>query len=363
MQFRGPTKAGDDWAGQTRLDVVFETPEELEKATEQFLRKGFCLVRVSTAAKVGDKKELVLELPDGQHMAFFATIEKLKEPNDKPYFTALFKLMSFDVAQLQKIEHFIKKANEKEVSTDSILDGGFAFDLAAQVPPKAPGGKGASPSPAPRRTTSARATSTRSTALPDAPPEPRRTTSVRSTAFPDEAPEPRRTTSTRSTALPEVALESRVTTSMRATTFEQSVSEQRQIKQRATVDAMAGHEESEMALEAMLNENAPVDEAPIAVELPEELRGTAGDMLMPKKDGAEHDPQLEQKKYTVAFVLLFTKSVQRSGYYADPNHPETVKSKKGLYGLFRKIVGNRREINFVRKAIGKERDLLIDGGT
>lgn len=373
MQFRGPTKGGDDWAGQNKLEIIFDTPDELEKTFEQFLRKGFCLVRVSPSAKLGDRKELVLELPDGERLTFFASLEKLKEPNEKPYLTALFRLIGFDSSHLGRIEAFLKKANAKEVSTDSILDGGFAFDLDSKVPPKA-ASKSEFPAAAPRRT------SLRNTSLRDAAPtsQPTSTAQARSTSLPEPPPpaqEARRTTAlpfdepqtsqpqrrASASALPEGVPRSRRTTSLRSTNFERAVIEQQHVTELATMGALVGEADAELALEAMLNDTAPVDETPITVELPEELRGSAGDMLMPKKEGQEHDPQLEIKKYTVAFVLLFTKSVQRSGYYADPNHPETIKSKKGLYGLFRKIVGNKREVNFVRKTIGKERDLLIDG--
>jgi len=120
-------------------------------------------------------------------------------------------------------------------------------------------------------------------------------------------------------------------------------------------------EEEESMLRAYLSDEGPEDEDLIDIELPEELKGVSGDMIMPKKDDEEDDPFLEHKKFVVAFILLFTKSVQRSGYYGDANHPEAVKSKKGLYALFRKIIGKNREISFIRKAIGKERDILIDG--
>ena len=119
--------------------------------------------------------------------------------------------------------------------------------------------------------------------------------------------------------------------------------------------------EEEAAVRAILSEEDPEDEDLIDVELPEELKGVAGDLIMPKKEGEEKDPWIENKKYLVAFILAFTKAVQRSGYYGDPNHPETVKAKKGLYALFRKNIGRHREISFIRKAIGGERDVLVDG--
>ncbi|RJO73220.1 MAG: HEAT repeat domain-containing protein [Myxococcales bacterium] len=118
--------------------------------------------------------------------------------------------------------------------------------------------------------------------------------------------------------------------------------------------------EEEALMQAILSDDAPMDEEVIEAELPEELKGVSGDLIMPKKEGAEEDPWLEQKKYIIAFVLSFTKSVQRSGYY-DASHPEAVKAKKGLYALFRKIIGRHRELNFIRKAIGDDRDVLIDG--
>ncbi len=119
-------------------------------------------------------------------------------------------------------------------------------------------------------------------------------------------------------------------------------------------------EEDEQRVRAMLAEDEP-DEDVEDIELPEELRGASGDLIMPKKEGEEEDPHLEKKKYIIAFILTFTKSVQRSGYYGDGDHPESKKAKKGLYPLFRKIVGRRRELNFIRKAIAGDRDVLIDG--
>lgn len=118
---------------------------------------------------------------------------------------------------------------------------------------------------------------------------------------------------------------------------------------------------SRNVLNAILNDAAPVGETLVDAELPEELRGPAGDILMPKREGGDDDPNLELKKYIVAFVLVFTKSVQRSGYYGDGNHPEAVKSKQGLYSLFRRIVGGHHELTFIRKAVGKEKDVLVDG--
>jgi len=120
-------------------------------------------------------------------------------------------------------------------------------------------------------------------------------------------------------------------------------------------------QEDENRLMAYLSDDAPEDEDLIDVELPEELRGASGDLIMPKTEGEEVDPHLEHKKYIIAFVLLFTKSVQRSAYYGDKEHPEAKNAKKGLYALFRRIIGKRREVSFIRKSIGKEKDLLVDG--
>jgi HEAT repeat protein len=119
--------------------------------------------------------------------------------------------------------------------------------------------------------------------------------------------------------------------------------------------------EDEQALQAYLSDDTPDDFDITDAELPEELKGASGDLIMPKKEGEEVDPHLEDKKYIIAFVLTFTKSVQRTGYYGDANHPEAIKAKKGLYTLFRRIIGRRREVSFIRKAIGKDRDVLIDG--
>lgn len=118
--------------------------------------------------------------------------------------------------------------------------------------------------------------------------------------------------------------------------------------------------EDEAAIQAFLVRDAPEDEELVDAELPAELEGAGGDLLMPKKEGEERDPDLEIKKYIVAFILSFTKSVQRSGYY-EANHPEALAAKKGLYALFRKILGRHREVNFIRKAVGDEKDILIDG--
>ncbi len=107
-----------------------------------------------------------------------------------------------------------------------------------------------------------------------------------------------------------------------------------------------------------------IDEAPIEfiddAEMPAELAGPGGDLLMPSED-RENDTDLEKKKWITAFILAFTKSVARAGYYADPNHPEAVKAKKGLYSLYRRILGDNRQVTFIKKSIGDDKDMLVDG--
>lgn len=128
---------------------------------------------------------------------------------------------------------------------------------------------------------------------------------------------------------------------------------------RETVPGRSAQEQD--AVNAYLSDDVPDDFNISDAELPEELKGTSGDFIMPRKEGEERDPHLEDKKFVIAFVLMFTKSVQRTGYYGDANHPEAIKAKKGLYALFRRIIGKNREVSFIRKAIGKDRDILIDG--
>lgn len=126
-------------------------------------------------------------------------------------------------------------------------------------------------------------------------------------------------------------------------------------------DTSSRSAEDSAMIEAFLSDGRPRDEELVKIELPEELQGPAGDLLMPKGEEDEENADiLEHKKFVVAFILVFTKSVQRAGYYGDTDHPEARKAKKGLYSLFRKIVAHHPEISFIRKA-GKEPDVLIAG--
>ncbi len=107
-----------------------------------------------------------------------------------------------------------------------------------------------------------------------------------------------------------------------------------------------------------------LDEAPVEfiddAELPPELDGVGGDLMIPSED-RENDTSIEMKKWVIAFVLKFTKSVARAGYYADANHPEAKKAKEGLYSLYRRLLGDRRQVTFIKKSVGDDRDMMIDG--
>ncbi len=290
MIFTGPTKDGTDWAGESKIEITFDSKDELEKNFDKYLKSSRAVVRTSSEARPGDSKQLVFVLPNGQSFEIQADVEKVKEQGEKPYSISLFKLVDFSAEHKQLVMDALSedKADIDISDSDLTIDlGGLEDDLPTSLP------------------------------TPEAKPSP--STSTPSKAKAEKKPKP-------------------------AAPAERS-------------------EEDRAAVAAMLAEDSPDDEDLIEAELPEELKGVSGDLIMPKKEGmsAEDDPYLEQKKYVVAYILAFTKSVQRSGYYADSNHPEAVKAKKGLYALLRKIIGKRREVNFIRKAIGDEKDVLVDG--
>lgn len=271
MKFSGPTHNGVDWNSSNIIEITFDSKEELEKANSKYFKSKRAVVRTSTSANPGDKKELNFNLPGGHKFSVTGEVEKVKEQADKPYAMSLFKLETFGSAEQETI-------NKSLTQEDDLFGDDFDIPLTNDFD---------------------------TTELAPAPSEPAQ-----------KAPE-------------------------------------KPVKRTA---------EEESMLRAYLSDDLPEDEELIDVELPEELKGVSGDMIMPKnEENDEEDPYLEHKKYVVAFILLFTKSVQRSGYYGDANHPEAIKSKKGLYALFRKIIGRNREISFIRKAVGKERDILIDG--
>lgn len=286
MKFAGPTSNGAPWQEENTIEITFDSVEELNKNNTKYIRARRSVVRTSSEAKPGDKKELVFHLPDGNSFKVDAAVEKVKEQPGKSYAISLFKLQNLTDDHLD----MIKKSLAPPVDD---LDMGDDLDIdipADELPSEKDGEK----------------------------EEPKLKKGGEKRTEPKQAKEKKKETSKRS-------------------------------------------EEEEAAVQAMLLEDAPEDEELIEVELPEELKGVSGDLIMPKVEGVEEDPFMEQKKYVVAFILSFTKSVQRSGYYGDSDHPEAVKSKKGLYALFRKIVGRRREVSFIRKSGGDDNDLLIDG--
>ncbi len=99
MKYKGPIERGSDWDHQEFIEVHFESHEEFVRHFQRNVSGGKIVVRTSPKANLGDRKTLVLLLPNRETIRSTGTIERIRDQVNKPYSLSLFRLHDFDPAQ------------------------------------------------------------------------------------------------------------------------------------------------------------------------------------------------------------------------------------------------------------------------
>ena len=316
MIFYGPISERSNWRREPVLTVVIETIEELEKVKARYLDHHQFVAPTHPQAKPGQWKQLHFVLPDGNDFETCAKIASVMSTPGASHVYTLFHLDLLTTDQIGRIKQVLirhRYASLPEELTQSGEESSFSFELSKEI---------------------------------EQLQNPQATPPVAAVVLPEKVTPAGRSFDSNDFDLPTPPDSTRTVLPIPAT---------RKRKPREPKGEQA-------FIRALLARNAPSDEKLLEVALPEEARSLA-ELPASSSDFSGVENATEARQNILAFLVFFTKAVQRSGYYADPNHPETRKARRGLYAFFRKMLQNKLKISFVRRGQAKSEDLLIEGIT
>ncbi len=317
MIFYGPISERSNWYSEPVFTIVIQTIEELETLKIRYLDHHTFVIPTSPQAKTGQWKHLHFVLPNGKDFETCARIGSVISTPGKSHAFSLFHLDLLTTEQIGTIKQVIISHRYASIPDDFTAineESVFSLELSKDI-----------------------------AKLYD-PPSSELSIESSHPVLDSSPPTAAKTFRTEDFDLPTPPEDTRTVLSAPQAAESQSFSEQQTM------------------IRALLARNAPSDEKLADVALPDEAKALA---LTPDTSSnfSDFENATEARQNILAFLIFFTKAVQRSGYYADPKHPETRKARRGLYAFFRKMLQNRMSISFVRRGQSQSEDLLIEGLT